>query len=298
MQFYQPAQNRTTANVPLTPPEGQTQPASAAPAAPATAPAWQNQLSSYNSLTNNSPGFASAQDFQYASRQAATNALMGAQSVANQGDVGLMDKMRGIYSQQADDLPGNTAAGNAGFDSRAQYGLKNLLSQYRGANAGRGTLGSRQYAGAQGDIVSRSNNDYINGMIQAKSAAIGQANQIQQGAAGVQNQDLNERTFQQKQAQSVGDLITKYMQMDNGREQQLNERARQGGPSFWENQAMMAQSDGRQIAGSMLGAKINSKPSDSGKKGGGAQEDSGSTEDSNGNSFGGWQGKSVGSGMY
>lgn len=167
------------------------------------------------------PGWSTGQTFQANSKIEALGALRDAQTKANPEDYAAMDEMRNYYRTALADLPGNTAAGISSFDTQAQRGLNNLLSQYKGANAGRGTLGSRQYAGAAGDITSRANQDYIQGLIAARSDAINQANKIGSGLSGVQGQDLAERDFQSDQAAQYANLISNFMNQDQGREGQL-----------------------------------------------------------------------------
>jgi hypothetical protein len=167
------------------------------------------------------PQWASGLSFTGQSRDTALANMLAAQSTANPEDYAAMDEMRNYYRGALADLPGNTAQNISSFDTQSQYGLKNLLSQYKSANAGRGTLGSRQYGGAQGDIMSRSNSDYITGLLRARSDALDQAGKIGAGFKGVQDQDLNERNFQSDQAARMSNLITQFMAQDQGREAQL-----------------------------------------------------------------------------
>lgn len=204
--YYNPAQNKTTI------PGRATQPGGVNPA--------QTRTSQYMHLIRD-PQWASGLSFQGQSRDTALANMIGAQSSANPEDYAAMDEMRNYYRGALADLPGNTAQNISSFDTQSQYGLKNLLSQYKNANSGRGTLGSRQYAGAQGDIMSRSNADYISGLLKARSDAVDQAGKIGAGLTGVQNQDLAERNFQQGQAMDLSNLITQWMNQDQGREASL-----------------------------------------------------------------------------
>lgn len=160
--------------------------------------------------------WGTGQSFQGAGRQGILQAMQGAQSKANPADYANMDALRSYYSQQLSDLPGNTQNNISSFDTQSQRGLSNLMSQYKNSQAGTGNLGSRQYAGAQGDIYSRSASDYATGLINARNQAIGQARQIQGGMSGVQNQDLQERQFQMQQANALSDQIYKLMGLDQG----------------------------------------------------------------------------------
>lgn len=181
----------------------------------------QGELSAYRAIQG-MPNASTGMDFIAQSRKQGLGALIGAQSTANADDYAGMDEIRNYYRNELADLNGQTAKGMSSVDSQAQYGLKNLLRQHASANAGRGTLGSRQYAGAQGDIVSRSNQDYIDGLIRTKAAGLDQAGKISSGLGDVQARDLSERQFQQTQAESIANLIAKYMEMDYGREARVD----------------------------------------------------------------------------
>lgn len=214
MQFYQPNQKKTTVQQPVGQPIAGRNTQAGGPVA------GQDATSSYKHLSE-VPGWGTGQSYIGKSRTAALGTLQNAQSTANPEDYAAMDEMRNYYRTALADLPGNTAAGISSFDTQAQRGLSNMMSQYKNANAGRGTLGSRQYAGGAGDIASRANQDYLTGLIKARSDALDQGGKIQSGLTGIQNQDLSERGFQQAQAQSIADQITQFMNMDMGREAQL-----------------------------------------------------------------------------
>lgn len=183
--------------------------------------AGQSDLSAYRSIQGN-PNASTGMDFITQSRKQGLGALINAQSTANSEDYAGMDEMRNYYRNQLADLPGQNAASVSSTDSAAQYGLKNLLKQHQNMNAGRGTMGSRQYAGAQGDITSRAGQDYVNALIQTKAAGIDQANKIESGMGNLQTRDLQERQFQQSQAESIANLIAKYMDQDYAREARVD----------------------------------------------------------------------------
>lgn len=191
----------------------------AAPAAPATQPAGVPNRYKLGYLDTEQLGqgqWGTGESFQGAGRVGALNALYDTQSQANPGDLQNLDALRSYYASALNDLPGNTANQISTFDTQAQRGLKNLLSQYANSQAGTGRMGSRQYAGAQGDIASRAASDYYTGLINARSNAIDQANKIQSGMTGVEDTNLAERKFQADQGQRVSDLIYKLMAMDKG----------------------------------------------------------------------------------
>lgn len=234
-QFYNPYQKRTQSagspSIAPTQPGGSPSLVPTQPASPATGPnktggsiydpgSYGHSGSTLYHLLSDK-GWNTGETFQANSKIAALEAMKNAQSGANPEDYAAMDEMRNYYRSALADLPGNTEAGISSFDTQSQRGLNNLLSQYKNVNAGRGTLGSRQYAGAAGDIVGRANQDYINGLIAARSDAITQAGKIGSGLSGVQNQDLAERTFQGDQAAQYASLISNFMAQDQGREGQL-----------------------------------------------------------------------------
>lgn len=228
MQYYNPFQNKTT--VPTT--KAPTLPPGTGNTLHYSAPnQMANQRDRYGEVTQigglRDPGWSTGATFQANSKIAGLEALKNTMSTANPEDYAAMDEIRNYYRSALADLPGNTEKGISSFDSQSQYGLKNLLSQHSAANAGRGTMGSRQFAGAQGDIVSRSNNDYINGLLRARADALDQAGKINSGLTNVQARHQAEREFQFNQGQALADLIVNYMSMDNGREAQLTGLAAQ-----------------------------------------------------------------------
>lgn len=155
-------------------------------------------------------------DFQQAGKVGSIRALADTQSSANPEDYAAMDEMRNYYRNYLADLPGQTADKVSSFDTQSQRGLKNLMTQYANSQAGTGRLGSRQYAGAQGDIYSKAASDYTTGLINARSEAIDQANKVQSGLSGVQNQNMLEREFQAKQGERMSDMIYRLMALDAG----------------------------------------------------------------------------------
>lgn len=172
-------------------------------------------------------------DFQGAGRVGTLTALADTNSVANPEDYAAMDEMRSYYRNLLADQPGQNADRMSTFDTSAQRGLQNLLSQHKSANAGTGRLGSRQYAGAAGDITSRAASEYMTGLINERSAAVDRANKIQSGLSGVQNQNMLERQFQADQGQRFSDMIYKLMALDKntpdvGAQRAEADRARTG----------------------------------------------------------------------
>lgn len=176
----------------------------------------------YHQLSD--PGWSTGETFQANSKIEALDALKKAQTNANPDDYAAMSELRNAYRTQLADVPGATADNISSFNSQSQNGLRSLLSQYKNANAGKGTMGSRQYGGAQGDIMSRANTDYMNGLLKARSDGIDQTAKLGAGLSGVQAQDLAERNFQNDQASNYANLIANFMAQDQGRESQLSQQ--------------------------------------------------------------------------
>lgn len=167
--------------------------------------------------------WGTGQTFQSNALVAALNAMKFGMSTANPEDYAGMDEMRQYYRDQAADLPNDQRAGRSSLDTNAQRGIANMMQQYKNANAGRGTLGSRQYAGGAGDIVSRGNSDYINALIANRSDAIDQAGKINAGLNNLQGRDLLERQFQFQQGKDYAGQINNQQAMDMQRQGSLGE---------------------------------------------------------------------------
>lgn len=162
------------------------------------------------------PAWGTGITFATNAKMEAINAAKRGMSTANPEDYQGMDELRNYYRNYLSDLPGQTADKISSFDTQSQRGLSNLLSQYKNSNAGTGRIGSRQYGGAQGDIMSRAASDYTTGLINARSAAIDQANKVGAGLSGVQNQDMQERQFQADQSNRFSDMLTRMMAIEQG----------------------------------------------------------------------------------
>ncbi len=166
-------------------------------------------------------GWDTGQSFDSAAKGASIESLKNGMSSANPADYKSLDMLRNYYQGQLQDLPGLQADNISSFDTQSQRGLSNLLGQHANANAGTGRLGSRQFAGAEGDITARAMGEYNKGLLDARNNSINQAGAIGQGLEGVQNQDLGERKFQFDQGKSLSDLIAQQLSLDMGREGQL-----------------------------------------------------------------------------
>ncbi len=223
MEYYNPVQNRSATGAPI----NYAAPPGSNPALSYSQPSpMANQKDRYGTMTQigglRDPATTTGATFQANSKIAALEALKNTMSTANPEDYAGMDEMRNYYRNALGDLPGQTADSVSSFNTQAQRGLTGNLAVLRNANAGRGTMGSRQYAGAQGDLASRANSDYMTGLIKARSDALDQAGKIGTGLSGVQNTNLLERKFQTDQGQSLADLITNFMAQDQGREAGLS----------------------------------------------------------------------------
>lgn len=215
VNWYDPSKPKTTA--------GGTARASYSPLPGAGNPNANMKVGNLTTEQLLDPSLGFGATFQASANQARVEALKNGMSQANPEDYAGMDELRDYYRGQLADLPGQTNGRISSYDTQSQRGLANLLSQYKAANPN--GVGTRQYAGAQGDITSRATQDYLNGLLNAKSAAIGQANQIQNGLTGVQNQNFNERNFQYNQAKGLSDLYTNMINQDQAREGQLAQQA-------------------------------------------------------------------------
>lgn len=207
--------------------------------------------------------------FQAAAKKAQVEAMKNGMSSANPEDFQGMDELRDYYRGQLADLPGQTNNQISSFDTQSQRGLANLLNQYKTQNPN--AMGTRQFSGAQGDITSRATNDYMTGLMNARSAGIGQANQIQNGLTGVQNQNFNERQFQFNQGKGLSDLYSNMVSQDQGRERML---AGQGGGGDWMDAVLPAVGTiGGAIiggpAGAMIGGSLGSAAAGAAGGGGG-----------------------------
>lgn len=161
--------------------------------------------------------WGTGESFQGAGRTAILEAITKGMSSANPEDYAGMDELRNYYRNQLADLPGQTADRISSYDTQSQRGIKNLMSQYTNANAGTGRIGSRQFAGAQGDILSKAIGDYNTGLLNARDRALTQAGQISGGLGDVQSRNMAERQFQADSSQRLSDMIYKLMALDSGR---------------------------------------------------------------------------------
>lgn len=235
MEFYSPYQQRKPSSGKLTTANTGAKPAGTAP--PGTLDENGNPVNGYRDIKSQSfgprltvdgladPGWGRGETFQANARPASINALKSSMTTANPADYQGMDEMRDYLRNYLADLPGNTQNNISSFDTQAQRGLSNLLSQNRTQNAGRGTLGSRQQMGAQGDITSRATSDYMNGLIKARADALDQSMKVGSGLSNLQSQDMSERKFQLGQGQALSDVILQLMNADQGREAQLSQTA-------------------------------------------------------------------------
>ena len=193
-------------------------------------------------------------DLQGAGRLGMLRSIADTQSEANPADMQNLDALRSYYASQLADLPGNTANNISSFDTQAQRGLKNLLTQHLNSNAGTGRIGSRQFSGDQGNIYSRAASDYTTGLINARNQSLDQANKIQQGMTGAQNQNMLERQFQLDQGNRMSDTIYKLMALDKGTPDVGAQRAAQDK----QNTQQMIQS-GATLAGLALASDVRLK---------------------------------------
>ncbi len=170
------------------------------------------------------PQWGFGPSFQAAAKQGSVEALQRAQSSANPEDYAAMDESRDWFRNRLADLPTMEKRGMSTFDTQSQRGLQNLLAQHRSANAGTGNLGSRQYAGAQGNITSRAITDYMQGLQNVQRGSLQDAIAINSGLGNIQGRDLQERGFQNQQAQALSDLLMQQAGIDLQREGMLPQK--------------------------------------------------------------------------
>lgn len=191
------------------------------------------------------PAWGTGITFQQNAKIEGIRALKNAMSTANPEDYAAMDELRNYYRGALSDLPSTQNAMRSSFDTQSQRGLSNLMSNFKNANAGRGTLGSRQYGGAAGDILSRANSDYVNGLIANRMAGLDAAGKISSGLTGVQNRDLLERQFQMDQAKGYSGQINNQQALEGQREGALRDLEAQ------------QEADDRGLVGNLVGAYMS-----------------------------------------
>lgn len=184
------------------------------------------------------PQWGFGTSFQAAAKQGSVEALQNAMSSANADDYAGMDETRDYLRNYLQNIPTMERRGMSNFDTQSQRGLSNLLAQHRAANAGTGNIGSRQYAGDQGNITSRAVYDYMQGLQAVQRQSLNDALAVEKGLGSLQNRDLQERSFQQQQAQALSDLLMKQMGYDMSREESLF--AQRGPESNWVGDIMPA----------------------------------------------------------
>jgi hypothetical protein len=142
------------------------------------------------------------------SRNDAYTALKSGFTDADPADMAAMGQLRDYYTNYLGDLQKNSQGQMSQFDTQSQRGLANLLSQHKAANAGTGNIGSRQYAGAEGDIVSRAAGDYMTGVMDNRNQELARAGQVQGGLSGIYNQGLAERGYQYGQSKDLANYLS------------------------------------------------------------------------------------------
>lgn len=220
MQWYNPNNVKTASGQP---------PAAAAATGPQFSDTWNKGATNWTGSTGNpNDPFAAHEagwDTYKRTRNDAYQLMKSGMTEANPADYAAMDQLRNYYSGQLGDLEKNSQGQLNQFDTNSQRGLANLLQQHKAANAGTGTLGSRQYAGAQGDIVSRVAGDYMQGVMANKNQQLANAGQIQGGLQGLYNQDLTERKYQYGQANDLANYLRDVGKTEIGREAGLPQQA-------------------------------------------------------------------------
>lgn len=212
-------------------------------------------------LLDPSLGFGST--YQAAARQAGTNALQGAMSQANPEDLAAQKGLRDYYTQSLQGLGRLGDLRGTALDTQMQTGLGNLLQQYKNQNAGTGRIGSSQYGRGQGDITQRIASEYSKGLADLSGQQLQNAGQIGQGLGSIYGQDLQERAFQQQQAQNYANYLAQQQGIDANRDQglaQLKQQQDAANQAFWGNVIQAGATIGGAAiagpAGGMIGSQL------------------------------------------
>ncbi len=184
----------------------------------------------------NDPQWGFGTSFQANARQAGIMALKDSMSGQNEGDAAAQGEMRDYYRDSLGGLGKLGDLRGSALDTSMQRGLGNLLQQYKNTNAGTGRIGSSQYGRGQGDIVGRVASEYTKGLADLSGQQLQNAGQIGQGLGAISQQGLQERAFQNKQANDLANLYAQQQALDSGRDQGINAlkaQQDQANQQFW-----------------------------------------------------------------
>lgn len=174
--------------------------------------------------------------FQASANKGAVEALKDSMSTENPADAAARDSLRNYYMGALGDLGNKQDMRMNALDSQSQRGLTNLLGNLKKENAGTGLINSRQYAGAQGDIIQRLASEYTKGVQDINNQGLQDANAISGGLGTIYNQDLQNRNTQFGQGQSLANLLLTMSGNAGARDQFLAQQQMQqdkNNQDFW-----------------------------------------------------------------
>lgn len=211
----------------------------------------------------NDPQWGFGTSFQAAAKQGGIQALKDSFSDQNADDAAAQGQLRDYYTQSLGGLGKLGDMRGTALDTQMQTGLGNLLQQYKNTNAGTGRIGTSQYGRGQGDITQRLASEYTKGLADLSGQQLQNAGMIGQGLGSINQQGLQERAFQNKQANDLAGYYAQQQNMDLGRDSGINALKQQEAAA---NQAFWGSIIGAagQAGGAMLG-----KPPTPGGGGGG-----------------------------
>lgn len=184
----------------------------------------------------NDPQWGFGTSFQANARQGGIMALKDSMSGQNADDAAGQGELRDYYRQSIGGLGKLGDMRGTALDTSMQQGLSNLLQQYKNTNAGTGRIGSSQYGRGQGDITQRVASEYTKGLADLSGQQLQNAGQIGQGLQSIYSQDLQERAFQNKQANDLANYYTGQQSLDLGRDQgiaDLKQKQAAADQAFW-----------------------------------------------------------------
>jgi len=169
--------------------------------------------------TTNTLGTNSGYEVYARNRAQGLDILQGGVQGPNEEDILANDAMRDYWTGAIGNLGNVSQNRQSQFDTQAQRGLANLLSQHKSSQAGTGLIGSRQASNQSGDITQRLAGEYARGVTANNQAELGSASQIQSGLGGVRNVDLQERGLKAQHAKTLADYFSDIGRQEMGWEQ-------------------------------------------------------------------------------
>jgi hypothetical protein len=237
----------------------------------------QKPSKTYNQVSGPGlPGHASGWDMYQTTRNLGVDALQQGFTGPNEQDIVANDALRDYWTGALGNLGNVSQNRQSQFDTQAQRGLSNLLSQHKSSQAGTGLIGSRQASNQAGDITQRLAGEYARGVTANNQAELGSASQIQSGLGGVRNVDLQERDIQRKNAQSLSDYYTNIGRAELGWQQHTDSQPEK--TSWLQDIAPLLGTVGGALlggpAGAMIGGQLGGAVAGGGGKAQGAQSGS------------------------